>query len=234
MAEWRTLHLSFKEHCIDQNIRDQRIQIPLVVSMRNVHPSSVEMRVRQTAALKAHIERLLAPATVMDCWQISTETCDKTEKSTTGKTDRSPRIDKTPSCSQRANLVDHLAYAILQGSKVLLDDEVPKVSWSDDLEQHKPNGRYPDLSELRTKCEVYGHLTSQRLRQNAILESFLHLAGSSCISDGQEGSRSYKNLAKILILVTNNLSRAHGETAYNVCAAIAGKVLTCIETRTHD
>jgi hypothetical protein len=231
MTDWRNLHVSFKEHCIDNNSKDQCIQIPLVVSIRSMHPSSVEMRIRQTAALKAHIERLLAPATVMDCWQMSTETCDNVRRSMTGKTSRPPRIDEIPSCRQQSNLVAHLACAVLEGSKMLLDDEVPKVSWSDDLEQHKPIGRYPDLSELRTHCEVYGHLTSHRLRQNAILKSFLYLAGSSCTPDGQEGSRSYNNIAKILIRVINNLSHAHGETAYNICAAIAGKAPTCIETK---
>jgi hypothetical protein len=219
MAELRTLHVSFKEYCIDHSSKDQRIQIPLVVSVRNMHPSSVEMRVSQTAALKAHIERLLAPATVMDCWQMPTETCGKTKGSMTGKANRPPRIDDTPSCSQQANLVAHLACAVLEGSKILLDDKVPKVSWSDNL---------------RTQCEVYGHLTSHRLRQNAILKGFLYLAGSSCISDGQKRSRSYNNLAKILISVINNLSHAHSDTAYNVCAAIAGKARTYIETKKQD
>jgi hypothetical protein len=231
MTDWRNLHVCFKEHCIDNNSKDRCIQIPLVVSIRSMHPSSVEMRIRQTAALKAHIERLLAPATVMDCWQMSTETCDHVKRSMTGKTSRPPRIDEIPSCSQQSNLVAHLPCAVLEGSKMLLDDEVPKVSLSDDLEQHKPIGRYPDLSELQTHCEVYGHLTSHRLRQNAILKSFLYLAGSSCTPDGQEGSRSYNNIAKILIRVINNLSHAHGETAYNICAAIAGEAPTCIETK---
>jgi hypothetical protein len=234
MAEFRTLHVSFKEYCIDHSSKDQRIQIPLVVSVRNMHPSSVEMRVSQAAALKAHIERLLAPATVMDCWQMPTETCGKPKRSMTGKANRPPRIDDTPSCSQQANLVAHLACAVLEGSKILLDDKVPKVSWSDNLERHKPNGTYPDLSELRTQCEVYGHLTSHRLRQNCILKGFLYLAGSSCILDGQKRSRSYNKLAKILISVINNLSHAHGDSAYNVCAAIAGKARTYIETKKRD
>lgn len=231
MADWRDLHVSFKEDFIDHNSKYQCIQIPLIVSIRSMHPSSVEMRIRQTAALKAHIERLLAPATVMDCWQMSTKTCDNVKRSAAGKTSCPPRIGEIPSCSQQSNLVAHLACAVLEGSKMLLDDAAPKVSWSDDLEQHKPNGRYRDLSELQNHCEVYGHLTSHRLRQNAILKSFLYLAGSSCTSDGQEKNRSYNNIAKILIRVINNLSHAHGETAYNVCAAIAGEAPTCIETK---
>lgn len=231
MADWRNLHVSFKEHCIDHNSKDQCIQIPLVVSVRSMHPSSVRMRICQTEALKAHIERLLAPATVMDCWQISTKTCDNVKRSTVGKTSCQPHVGETPSCSQQSNLVAHLACAILEGSKMLLDDEAPKVSWSDDLEQHKPIGRYPDLSELRTHCEVYGQLTSHRLRQISILKSFLYLAGSSYAPDGQEMSRSYNNIAKILIHVTNNLSHAYGETAYNVCAAIAGEAPTWIEIK---
>lgn len=230
MADWRTLHVSFKEHCIDHNSKDQCIQIPLVVSIRSEHPSSVEMRLLQTAALKAHIERMLAPATVMDCWQMSTKTCDNVKRSTTGKSGSPPRIDETSPCSQQSNLVTHLACAVLEGSKMLLDDEVPKVSWSDDLEQHKPNGVYPDLSQLGTHCEVYGQLTSHRLRQNAILKSFLYLAGRNRTSEGQEGNRSYNNLAKILISVINNLTHAHGETAYNVCAAIAREAPMSIET----
>jgi hypothetical protein len=231
MADWRNLHVSFKENCINYNSEFQCIQIPLVVSIRGMHLSSVEMRIRQTAVLKAHIERLLAPATVTDCWQMSTKTCDKVKRSTAGKPSCPPRIDEIPSCSQQSSFVAHLACAILEGSKVLLDDAAPKTSWSDDLEQHKPIGRYPDLSELRIHCELYGHLTSHRLRQNAILKSFLYLAGSNCTPDGGDGSRSYNNVAKILIRVINNLSHAHGETAYNVCAAIAGEAPTRIETK---
>lgn len=229
MADWRNLHVSFKENSIDHSNKDQCIQIPLVVSIRSMHPSSVETRLRQTAALKARIERLLAPATVMDCWQISTQTRGDVKNSPTAKTSRPPRIDETPSRSPQSNLAAHLACAVLEGSKILLDDEAPKVSWSDDLEQHKPNGRYPDLSELRTHCEVYGHLTSHRLRQNAILKSFPCLAENDRIAAGQEGSRSYNDIAKILIRVINNLSHAHGKTAYNVFAAIAGEAHICIE-----
>jgi len=234
MTDWRNLHVSFKEHCIDHNSKDQCIQIPLVVSVRSMYPSSVEMRICQTEALKAHIERLLAPATVMDCWQVSTKTCDNIKRNTIGKTNCQPHVGETPSCSRQPNVVAHLACAVLEGSKMLLDDEAPKVSWSDDLEQHKPIGRYPDLSELRSHCEVYGHLTSHRLRQNAILKSFLYLADSSCTLDGQEGSQYYNKIAKILIRVINNLSRAYGEAAYNVCAAIAGEAPTCKKIEKRD
>jgi hypothetical protein len=34
--------------------------------------------------------------------------------------------------------------------------------------------------------------------------------------------------------VINNLSHAHSDTAYNVCAAIAGKARTYIETKKQD
>lgn len=234
MAEKRALHVSFKEHCIEHNSKDERIYIPLVVSIRNEHPSSAEMRVRQTVALKTQIARLLAPATVMDCWQMQPKPRDITKRSTTRKTSCPPRIDETQSCDQQANLVARLACAVLEGSRMLLNDEVPKVNWSDDLERHKPNGRCPDLSRLRTQCEVYGHLASHRLRQNTILESFLHLAGGSSMSDGEVASRSFNNLAKILVRVINNLSRAHGETAYNICAAIAGGLPTCSKINKQD
>lgn len=236
MAEWRALHISFKEHFIQHNSKDERIHIPLVVSIRNEDPSSVEMRVRQTVALKAHIARLLAPATVMDCWQMRTEPCDFTRSTTAGKVYRPARVDEgTRSNRQQASLVSHLACAVLEGSRTLLNDKAPKLTWSDDLEEHKPNEGYLDLSKLWTQCEVYGQLTSHRLRQNTILKSFLHLAGDSgLVSDEKMGSRSFSSLARILVRVINNLSHVHGETAYNVCAAIAGGLPTYSKINNQD
>lgn len=231
MIDWRTLHVSFKEPCIDRNSRDERIHVPLVVSISSGRPLSVEMRLLETAALKAHIEKLLAPATLMDCWQISADTCDAVEKLKRERTSPPRHTDGNPFRSQQWPLASHLACAILEGSKILQDDGMPKIRWSDDLEQHKPSGKYSDLSELRTRCKLYGLFTSHRLRQNAILKSFLCLTNGACILDSKEENRSYNKITKILVSVTNSLSQSQGETAYNVCAALAGKVYLCIETK---
>lgn len=230
MADWRTLHVSFTEPCIDRNSRDQRIRIPLVVSISSERPLSVETRLLETAALKAHIEKLLAPATLMDCWQISAETCDTVSGLKRERATQPRRSDEKFFRSQQWTLASHLACAVLEGSKMLQDDEMPKIRWSDDLEQHKPSGRHSDLSELRMRSELYGHFTSHRLRQNAILESFLCLANGTCILNRKEENRSYKNITKILISVINSLSQAHGETAYNVCAALAGEAYLGIKS----
>lgn len=228
--DWRTLHVSFKEPCIDRNSRDERIHVPLVVSISSGRPVSVETRLFETAALKAHIEKLLAPATLMDCWQISGETRDAIAVVKRERTSPRRRTDGNPSRSQQWPLASQLACAIVEGSKVLQDDQVPKIRWSDDLEQHKPSGKYSDLSELRTRCKLYGRFTSHRLRQNAILKSFLCLANGTCL-DSKEENRSYNKITKILVSVTNNLSQVQGETAYNVCAALAGKMYLYVEIK---
>lgn len=228
--DWRTLHVSFKEPCIDRNSRDERIHVPLVVSISSGRPVSVETRLFETAALKAHIEKRLAPATLMDCWQISGETRDAIAVVKRERTSPRRRTDGNPSRSQQWPLASQLACAIVEGSKVLQDDQVPKIRWSDDLEQHKPTGKYSDLSELRTRCKMYGRFTSHRLRQNAILKSFLCLANGTCL-DSKEENRSYNKITKILVSVTNNLSQAQGETAYNVCAALAGKMYLYVEIK---
>lgn len=230
MMDWRTLHVSFKEPCIDRNSRDERIHVPLVVSISSGRPLSVETRLLETAALKAHIEKLLAPATLMDCWQIPVETRDAVMKTKREKTSPRRHTDENPSRTQQWPLASQLACAILEGSKVLQDDEMPKIRWSDDLEQHKPSGKYSDLSELGRCCKLYGRFTSHRLRQNAILKSFLCLANGTCL-DSEEENRSYNKISKILVSVINSLSQAKGETAYNVCAALAGRVHLCVKNK---
>jgi hypothetical protein len=230
MIDWRTLHVTFKEPCIDRDSQDERIHVPLVVSISSGRPFSAETRLLETAALKAHIEKLLAPATLMDCWQISAETRDAATEVKRERTSPRHRTDGDPFRSQQWPLASQLASAILEGSKVLQDDQMPKIRWSDDLEQHKPSGRYSDMSELRTRCKLYGRFTSHRLRQNAILKSFLCLANGTCM-DSKEENRSYNKITKILVSVTNSLSEAQGETAYNVCAALAGKMYLYIEIK---
>jgi hypothetical protein len=217
---WETLELSFGRNAIEKAIRPPRVVVQFSVSMALDDPSSEEQQVKR---LKQHVSRVLQVRPVEVKTHQSKEHGRKTRRR---NNNIRPDSKVTNSTAGKPEPISHIITAIVQGNRVLRSDKSNRIGWRDDLDAFKPVGPSLDGSDLCTRYEIYGDLTSHRLHQTIVLRSFLALSECGRRDQHSEELLLYGKFAKLLAGIMTKLPVKRAAAADYICASLAGEMLT--------